>query len=314
LRRTPPCLFPDAREPTGPPQTQPLVRGAIPPSTHGRSSWTPPTVVNAMADEQSIKLTLAYDGSRYHGWQRQKNGLTIQEVLEDRIQVMVGEPICVLGSGRTDAGVHALGQVCHFKTRSTLRPEDFERGLNGLLPRDIHVRRAEMAPPGFHARYSALRKVYEYRILNRPDPDVFLRHYIWHIDRPLDTEAVTRCLDRVQGEHDFTSFRSSGSSNRNPVRRMFSARLSGPDCGLIRITFEADGFLRHMVRNLVGTLVDVGMGKTSVEGFVRILEAGDRQKAGIKAPAQGLFLVRVCYDMDRDDFPTPCPPEETDPV
>jgi len=267
-----------------------------------------------MADEQSIKLTLTYDGSRYHGWQRQKNGLTIQEVLEDRIRIMAGEPICVLGSGRTDAGVHALGQVCHFTTRSSLRPEDFERGLNSLLPRDIHVLRAETAPPGFHARYSALRKVYEYRILNRPDPDVFLRRYIWHIARPLDTEAVTRCLDRVQGEHDFTSFRSSGSRNRNPVRHMFSAGLSGPDGGLIRITLEADGFLRHMVRNLVGTLVDVGMGKTSVEAFLRILEAGDRQQAGVKAPAQGLFLVRVCYDRDAAPLPKPCPGPGTDPA
>ena len=249
-----------------------------------------------MADERTIKLTLAYDGTRYHGWQRQKNGLTIQEIIEDRIGVMAGAPVCVMGSGRTDAGVHAMGQVCHFTARATLPVEAFENGLNSLLPDDIRVCRAEIAPPGFHARYSARSKLYEYRILNRPEPDVFLRNHVWHLARPLDFRAMTRCLKLVEGEHDFTSFRSSGSSNRNPVRHLYRARLQGPDEDLFRISFEANGFLRHMVRNLVGTLVDVGLGKTTEEGFLRILEAGDRRKAGIKAPARGLFLVRVCYD------------------
>ncbi|MFO7783387.1 MAG: tRNA pseudouridine(38-40) synthase TruA [Thermodesulfobacteriota bacterium] len=251
-----------------------------------------------MADPRKIKLVLAYDGTRYHGWQFQKNGLSIQAVLEEKISVMTREQVKVIGSGRTDAGVHALGQVCHFETGARLEPDEFLKGLNSLLPADILVRRAEDVSPAFHARYSAKSKVYEYRILNRPEPDVFLRHYVWHISRPLDLKALARCLPLVQGEHDFTSFRSSGSNNQNPVRHILRSELRGPEDGLIRLVFEANGFLRHMVRSMSGTLVDVGTGKTSVEGFLDILRARDRQKAGLKAPAGGLFLVRVVYEGD----------------
>ncbi len=251
-----------------------------------------------MADSRKLRLILAYDGTRYHGWQSQKNGLTIQEVLEEKLGVMTREPIRVFGSGRTDAGVHALGQACHFETRSHLQPEVFHKGLNSLLPADIRVKRAEVVPFGFHARYNARSKVYEYRILHQREPDVFLRDHTWHIPRPLDLEAVKRCLTSIQGEHDFTSFRSAGSANQNPVRRMLRAGILGPEEGVIRLIFEANGFLRHMVRNLVGTLVNVGTGKTSVDGFLKILKARDRRKAGVKAPPQGLFLVHVHYDMD----------------
>lgn len=251
-----------------------------------------------MADARKIKLVLAYDGTRYHGWQFQTNGLSIQAVLEEKIGVMTREQVKVIGSGRTDAGVHALGQVCHFETRTRLEPDDFQKGLNSLLPGDILVRRAEAVPSGFHARYSARSKVYEYRILNRPEPDVFLRNYAWHISSPLDLKALGKCLSLVQGEHDFTSFRSAGSNNRNPVRRIIKAELRGPEQGLIRLVFEANGFLRHMVRSIAGTLVDVGTGKTSVEGFLDIIGAKDRQRAGRKAPAGGLFLVRVFYEED----------------
>jgi tRNA pseudouridine38-40 synthase len=248
-----------------------------------------------MADPRKIKLVLAYDGTRYNGWQFQKNGLSIQAVLEEKIGVLTRERVRVVGSGRTDAGVHALGQVCHFETRSRLGPEVFFKGLNGLLPDDILVRHACEAEPGFHARYSARSKVYEYRILNLPLPDPFLRRYVWHISRPLDAAFMSQCLSLVLGRHDFTSFRSSGSNNRNPVRRIHTARVEGPENGLIRLVLEADGFLRHMVRNMAGTLVDAGAGRTSVEEFQDILRAGDRRRAGIKAPAGGLFLVRVAY-------------------
>jgi tRNA pseudouridine38-40 synthase len=248
-----------------------------------------------MAESRKIKLTLAYDGTRYHGWQFQKNGLTIQEVLEDKLRVLTQEPVRVFASGRTDAGVHALGQVCHLETRSLLRPEELERGLNGLLPDDIHIVRAEGVPPGFHARYDARSKVYEYRILNRPEPDVFLRRTTWHVSRPLDLEAVEQGLARIRGEHDFSSFRSAGSGNRNPVRRVLRAELLEHEPGRVSLVFEANGFLRHMVRNLVGTLVDVGTGKVSPADFEEILEAGDRGRAGVKAPAQGLFLMEVRY-------------------
>ena len=248
-----------------------------------------------MADSRKIKLTLAYDGTRYHGWQLQRNGLTIQEVLEDKLRVMTREPVRVFGSGRTDAGVHALGQVCHFETRSRLEPEELQRGLNSLLPDDVHVVRAEAVHPGYHARYDARSKVYEYRILNRPEPDVFLHRYTWHISRPLRREAMSQGLACLRGEHDFSSFRSAGSGNRNPVRRMLHVELREAESGLIHVVFEANGFLRHMVRNLTGTVVDVGTGKISPAEFEGILESGDRRRAGVKAPARGLFLMEVRY-------------------
>jgi tRNA pseudouridine38-40 synthase len=251
-----------------------------------------------MLDERTIKLTLAYDGSRFHGWQRQKNGLTIQEILEDKIGMMTQEPICVVGSGRTDAGVHARAQVCHFRTHSTIPCEGFEKGLNSFLPEDIRVCRAEDVPAAFHARYSATSKVYAYQLLHRPEPDLFLRKTTWHVPGPLDLDAMRRCLARIEGEHDFSSFRSAGSTNRNPVRRVFHADLQGPDRGILTITLEANGFLRHMVRNIVGTLVDVGRGRIPEEAFPGILEARDRQKAGIKAPPGGLFLMAVRYGSD----------------
>ncbi len=246
--------------------------------------------------KKNIKLILAYDGSRYHGWQRQLNGISIQEVVEEKLKKMVGTPIKLLASGRTDAGVHAMNQVCNFTTRSTIDPDAIKRGLNALLPDDIHIKAAEYVPSEFHSRYSARSKVYEYRILNRKEPDVFLRHYLWHIRIPLDREEMFRCLSVLKGTHDFASFRSSGSGNINPVRSITRAELCGPDHDdMLRIVIEADGFLRHMVRNIVGTVAEAGLGKISVDRFRKILESKDRQSAGIKAPAQGLFLVRVQY-------------------
>ncbi|MBW1852570.1 MAG: tRNA pseudouridine(38-40) synthase TruA [Deltaproteobacteria bacterium] len=241
-------------------------------------------------------MILTYDGSQYHGWQRQHNGITIQEVIEEKIETMVGVPVKLIASGRTDAGVHAINQVCNFKSRSSIDPEAIKRGLNSLLPDDIFVKVAEYVPADFHARYSANSKVYEYRILNREDPDVFLRHYLWHIRTPLNNDEMAKCLSTLKGAHDFSSFRSSGSGNTNPVRSISRAELHGPDANdILRIVIEADGFLRHMVRNIVGTVVEAGLGKINVDRFREILESKDRQLAGIKAPAQGLFLVVVRY-------------------
>jgi tRNA pseudouridine38-40 synthase len=246
-------------------------------------------------DEKNIKLILSYDGGRYHGWQRQINGVAIQGIIEDKIETMVGSPIKLIASGRTDAGVHAINQVCNFITRSKIDPEAIKRGLNSLLPDDILVKNAEYVSHKFHARYSASEKTYEYRILNREDPDVFLRHYLWHVRTPLNTTEMVKCLSILKGRHDFTSFRSSGSGNISPVRSISIAELHGPEDGLLQFIIEADGFLRHMVRNIVGTVVEVGLGKMSVDRFKEILEARDRRLAGIKAPPQGLFLVKVSY-------------------
>ena len=245
--------------------------------------------------ERNIRLTVAYDGSRYHGWQRQDNGITIQAVLEEKISLMADEPVILIASGRTDAGVHALAQVCNFRTRAALAPEVFRNGLNCLLPDDIFVKEASDVPLEFHSRYSAKKKAYEYRILNLANRDIFKRLYSWHIRTPLDTEKMARCLELVEGSHDFSSFRSAGSGNRDPVRTLISARISGPQGGIITIIIEADGFLRHMVRNIVGTVVDAGLGKITVETFKSILDAKDRSRAGIKAPPYGLFLAEVTY-------------------
>jgi tRNA pseudouridine38-40 synthase len=249
-----------------------------------------------MEAKRNIKMVLQYDGTRYHGWQRQKGAPTIQGILEDRIQRIIGEPATVIASGRTDAGVHALHQVCHFLTRSNLHPDSLRRGLNSLIPRDIRVEKTEYASLDFHARYSVRSKTYEYRILNRPEPDVFLRFFTWHVPFRLDLAKMKLCLSFLKGEHDFSSFKSSGSGNMNPVREMILADLKAPEQGLLRFVFEADGFLRHMVRNIVGTTVNVGQGRISVEDFEDMFKSGDRRRAGIKAPAQGLFLTMVKYD------------------
>ena len=246
-------------------------------------------------EERKIRLVIAYDGSAYHGWQRQQNAMTLQQVLEESLQEMLGEPVRVFASGRTDAGVHALGQVAHFATHSPLHPDVIKKGLNSLLPDDMVVRVAGYAPHDFHARYSAKRKRYEYRILNTREPDIFRRKYEWHIRKELDKEKMRRCLTMILGKHDFSAFRSTGSGNRNPVRTVYHAELVEEKDGLVKIVMEADGFLRHMVRNVVGTLVEVGLGKMSPEEISGVLKSGDRSKAGAKAPAHGLFLVKVDY-------------------
>lgn len=247
-------------------------------------------------DKRNIKIVLAYDGTQYHGWQWQKNALTIQAVVEEKIQILTREQVTVIASGRTDAGVHALHQVCHFLTHSDMDPESIRRGLNSLLPEDIFVRHAERAPLEFHARYSVKSKTYEYRLLNREQPDLFLRHYAWHVTRKLDAALMKACVSLLGGRHDFSSFKSARSENLNPVREMIRSELHGPsEEGLVRFVFEADGFLRHMVRNIVGTIVEVGSGRTTREEFLRIIEARDRKRAGVKAPPQGLVLMMVHY-------------------
>jgi len=250
---------------------------------------------NDMMEKKNIRLTIAYDGSRYSGWQRQKVAPTIQAVLEEKIGMMVAEPVTLLASGRTDAGVHALNQVCNFVTHSSIDPERIQRGLNSLLPADICVRGAEYVKLDFHSRFSARSKIYEYRLLNQRQPDVFLRSFTWHVGTRLKLAEMRDCVEWLRGEHDFTSFRSSGSGNTNPIRTMMRSELCDAEEGLLRFIFEADGFLRHMVRNIVGTVVAAGRGKIDVREFIRIVEAKDRGQAGIKAPAQGLFLTEVRF-------------------
>ena len=210
---------------------------------------------------RNIRLLLEYDGTRYHGWQRQLDAATIQGVLEAAVARLTQAPVAIIGSGRTDAGVHARGQVANFRTESAIPLKAFHQGLNSLLPKDIAVLEASEAEPSFHARKSARAKTYEYRILNRPNRSPLNRHYAWWIAPPLDLAAMAGAAAALPGEHDFTAFRASGSDNINPVRRVLAAAWRDEPGGWLSFTITATGFLRGMVRSLVGTMVEVGQGK-----------------------------------------------------
>jgi tRNA pseudouridine38-40 synthase len=244
---------------------------------------------------RTIKLIIEYDGSNYLGWQIQPNGETIQGVIQDRLKRLTAESLHVMGSGRTDAGVHALGQVAHFKTESRMDANTFQRALNSLLPEDIVIRRAEEVQADFHARKHARSKVYEYRILNRVTPPAVDRQYVWHVPQKLEFNEMRKATRTLVGEHDFSAFRSVGSSTRSSVRNILRADWKKGKGGLLRFEIEASGFLKQMVRGIVGTLVEVGRGKISAQEFKRILDSKDRKEAGPTAPARGLFLKEVKY-------------------
>lgn len=249
---------------------------------------------------RTIRVLLEYDGGPFLGWQTQPQGPTVQSTLERALERITGESTRVQGSGRTDAGVHALGQIASFRTSSALGPDAFARALNAVLPASIAVLDADEVPEEFDARYSAAGKTYRYRILNRRAPSPFELRRSWLVHSTLDIESIIASCDILIGIKDFSSFRATGCSAKSPVRNMrrCSLEISGD---VLVLEFEADGFLRHMVRNIVGTLVDVGRGRFSPEGFGRILEARDRARAGVAAPPWGLYLVRV-------DYPTPFAP------
>jgi tRNA pseudouridine38-40 synthase len=244
---------------------------------------------------RTIKLLIEYDGTNYLGWQVQAKGLTIQGMIEEKLKLLTGEGVRLIGSGRTDAGAHAFGQVAHFKTRSEMDLRSIQRALNSLFPPDIAIKGVEEADENFHARKQARSKVYEYRILNQPIRSVFHRGYAWHIVQKLDMEEMKKATQKLVGENDFSSFRSTGTPTKTAIRKVFRAEWKRGRDGLIRFEIEASGFLKQMVRAIVGTLVEVGKGKISSEELQRILESKDRKKAGPTAPAQGLFLKEVKY-------------------
>ncbi|MEW5948624.1 MAG: tRNA pseudouridine(38-40) synthase TruA [Thermodesulfobacteriota bacterium] len=243
---------------------------------------------------RNIKLILEYDGTAYCGWQRQVNGLSIQEVLEEKIGVMTGEAAKVIGSGRTDAGVHAMNQAANFKAASNIPVDGFLRGLNSLLPQDIAVKEVCEVPADFHARYSASEKIYLYRILNERIRSPLHHLFTWFVPHDLAFAAMERCLPVLQGVHDFAAFMASGSSVKSTTRIVSGLKLTRKD-KIIEFEIRANGFLRHMVRNIVGTLVEVGQGRVTPEKFADILQARDRNMAGMTAPPQGLFLKEVIY-------------------
>lgn len=252
---------------------------------------------------RNIKIVLAYDGADYAGWQRQKNVPTIQGIVEEKIGVMTGAQVVLHGAGRTDAGVHALGMTANFKTHSDIPATGFLKGLNSLLPEDIRVLDVQDIDPDFHARYNARGKAYLYVINAGMITLPTERLYTCGISRNLDLNRIRDCLKILIGKHDFSSFEATGSrdlsdkNGKGAIREIFSAEcvLKDNETGKIFIKISGDGFLRHMVRNIAGTLIEVGIGKMSVTDFKRALDSKNRSAAGPTAPARGLFLKKVFY-------------------
>lgn len=254
--------------------------------------------------QRNIRLLLAFDGTRLAGWQRQAKGLTVQGLVEEALRRLTGAPMVLHGAGRTDAGVHARGMVANGRTDSRVPLGAFAKGLNTMLPPDIRVLAADEAPPDFHSRYDALGKTYSYDLTTASIQHPLERLYHAHVPRAMSFEAVIPCLEILLGTHDFAAFEGSGSRDREREGGRGAVRtLSEARCEKIselslrwRFVFTGDGFLRHMVRNLVGTLLEVAQGKYGPDEFRRILESRDRRRAGPTAPARGLCLQRVHYD------------------
>ena len=244
---------------------------------------------------RTIKLTLAYDGTNYVGWQRQINGVSIQQVVEEACAPLAGgRPPTVVGAGRTDAGVHALGQIATVNLESDVPASGVQRALNTRLPDDIRIVGAVDAPDGFHARYHARAKAYRYRLATTPVVSPFVRWFVWHAPEPRDLAAMQHAAAGLVGRHDFASFQARGAAIRDTVRTIHRLTLEARD-GEVVIDVEGDGFLRHMVRAMVGTLADIGAGLRSPDSIASVLEARDRQAAGKTAPAAGLTLVAIKY-------------------
>ncbi|NLK07756.1 MAG: tRNA pseudouridine(38-40) synthase TruA [Firmicutes bacterium] len=251
-------------------------------------------------NKKNVRLLVEYDGTAYHGFQTQEDPHlpTIQSKLEEAVWRICQEKVRVTGSGRTDAGTHALGQVINFQTSSRIPIDKLPKALNSALPRDIRIQEAEYVQTDFHACYDAVAKTYQYVIDNQPTPSVFRRCYAYHVPHDLDTAKMQKAAAALVGTHDFASFRTSGSSARTSVRTVFQLDVIASGSS-ITITIKADGFLYNMVRNIVGTLVEVGRGKRQPGCVADILKARDRTKAGPTAPAHGLYLLEVYYDDER---------------
>jgi tRNA pseudouridine38-40 synthase len=253
---------------------------------------------------RNLKLILSYDGSEFSGWQVQPDADTVQGTLASGIGRVTGEKVLPQGSGRTDAGVHALAQVVTFVTESSVPTENFVKALNDVLPASLRVLESAEMPPAFHARHSARAKTYRYRIYREAICPPFLARYVWHYPYPLDVEAMTQAADLVVGEKDFTSFaavdpeRGRDGQPVSNVRTIFSSSFTSyiePSGAELVYTVRGSGFLHHMVRNLMGTFILVGKGTLQAEDIPRILEVHNRSAAGATSPASGLYLVSVEY-------------------
>jgi tRNA pseudouridine38-40 synthase len=242
-----------------------------------------------------VRLVIEYDGTRYVGWQVQPNGPSIQAEVERALATLRKAPVRVTAAGRTDAGVHALGQVVSFPEERPLPLEAYWKGMNALLPADVAVRGAGLEPDGFDARRSALGKRYRYRIENGRTRAPLSRHFAWQQFRPLDVGAMRDAAARLVGRHDFAAFQAADCQCDHAVRDLRRLDVVGETGGRIDVVVEATAFVKHMVRNLVGTLVEVGLGKRSPASIEALLASGDRTKAGPTAPPQGLCLEEVFY-------------------
>ncbi len=240
------------------------------------------------------KLLLEYDGTKYHGWQVQPTGATVQGTLEAALSRILNTPIRVRVAGRTDARVHALGQIATFHTARRLDLGSFQHSLNSILPSDISIHAIGEVADTFHPRYDARSRTYQYRIWNRPYPSAVHARYSWYIPYPLDQVAMNTAAALLIGHHNFASFQGADSVERTPWRTVMHSAVCRERDFLV-YTVEARSFLRHMVRNIVGTLVDVGRGALSPDEFAAVFAAHDRSRAGLNAPPQGLFLVAVRY-------------------
>jgi tRNA pseudouridine38-40 synthase len=252
---------------------------------------------------RTLKLTVSYDGTRFVGWQRQARvevaGESIQGLLEEALARFEGAPVTVQGAGRTDAGVHALGQVASVQLTCTHAVDALLRGLNASLPPDVRVTAVEDAASNFHARFSARSKTYRYVIRNVPIVSPFERAYVWHVPEPLDVEAMQTAAAALVGTHDCAAFASAGSETKNTTRTMTRSVVEGRDAaGLVSYEVTGTGFLRHMVRAIVGTLVEIGRGRRPASSMASLVAGRARADAGATAPPHGLFLVRVDYHYD----------------
>jgi tRNA pseudouridine38-40 synthase len=244
---------------------------------------------------KNFKLTIEYDGTFYHGWQRQKNHRTIQGEIEKAIRTMTSQKVRLIGSGRTDAGVHAYAQVANFRCDTQLETTPFLNGLNSLTDPDIVIKKCEVAPEAFHAQYDAKRKIYVYRLLNRSIPAAISRQYAWFVRKKLDMHAMQQAMGHIIGSHDFKAFEASGSPRVSTVRHVMRMELRPTEEGYLIFEIEANGFLKFMVRNIVGTLVSIGLGKLTPADMRCILLCKNRSQAAGTAPPHGLFLKSVVY-------------------
>jgi tRNA pseudouridine38-40 synthase len=263
---------------------------------------------------RTFKIALAYDGTAFVGWQRQAAGASIQGLLEEALAELDQGEVIVYGAGRTDAGVHALGQVASFSLRRAIEGPGLVRSLNASLPETVRVLTADLVPDTFHARYGARRKTYRYRLWNADVLSPFERQYVWHVYGALDRDAMAAAATVIEGRHDFAAFRAASGKTRSTEREVFRScvvagcpvlppRPSCPGCltqpcdpALIVYEISGSGFLHHMVRIVVGTLVEIGRGRRPVEWMSQVLAGRDRMRAGPTAPAHGLVLVSVEYD------------------